>query len=138
MRRITAAVITAAVAVSSLASAASAGPSPRPTATLLSSGTLTTEGGDEAYLEVEAVDVDGVISEIEVLWGDGSISFAHSYGCFMEPAPQPGDTHRFVVTNPYAEPGRYQVRYVVHSISGCTDAAVEQHSRVYVTSLVVP
>ena len=121
------------------ASPATAAPaSPRPTATLLSTGTLTTELGEEVYLEVSAQDPDGIITEIEIYWGDGSISFAHSYPCLIPPLPEAGDAHRFLVSNPYQEPGRYNVRYVVHSTSGCDGEALDQHSRPYSVRVAAP
>ena len=112
--------------------------SPRPTATLLSTGTMTTEWGEEAYIEVNARDVDGIITEIEVYWGDGSITFAHSYPCLVPPTPDPGDAHRFLVSNQYQESGRYTVRYVVHSMTSCDADSAQQHSRPYTVRLTAP
>ena len=121
-----------------IAPASAAPRSPRPTATLTSTGTITTEWGEEAFIEVNARDVDGMITEIEVYWGDGAVSFAHSYPCLMPPTPDPGDDHRFLVSNEYAEPGRYTVRYVVYSTTGCDADSVQQHSRPYTVRLTAP
>lgn len=113
-------------------------PSPRPTAILVGTGTITVGDTVETYIEVEASDVDGIITEIDVFWGDGSISFAHAYPCLIPPVPAPGDPHRFIVSNPYAEPGGYTVRYVVHSSADCTGTGSGQHSRPYVTRVTAP
>ena len=137
MRRTVA--FTAAVLVLAIwATPASAARRPRPTATLVDTGTITTEQGDETYLEVLARDPDGIITEIEVRWGDGSFTFAHSYPCFLPSVPEPGTTHRYLVSNPYQEPGTYRVQYVVHSISGCDAPITEQHSRPYTIRLTAP
>lgn len=130
--------IAASLALVTWVAPASAAPSPRPTADLVSTGTLTTEQGEEAYIEVNAQDVDGIITEIEIYWGDGSITFAHSYPCLIPPTPEAGDPHRFLVSNPYEEAGTYTVRYVVHSISGCDGEPSAQHSRPYTLRLTAP
>src|SRR5688500_19723939 len=98
--------------------ASAARPSPRPTATIVGAGTATTERGEEIYLDVDVRDVDGVITEIEIRWGDNSADFALSHPCFLPPLPAPGDTHRFRVFHQYAEAGTYTARYVVHSTTG--------------------
>lgn len=124
--------------VSSTAPAAAAVRSPRPTAALVGTGTVTTEDGEEAYIEVSARDADGIITEIEVRWGDRSVTFAHSYPCLIPPTPDAGSPHRFLISHRYADPGTYTVRYVVRSISGCDGTPSEQHSRPYVVRLRAP
>ena len=138
MRRSVASALAVALIVSWAAPAEAARPSPRPTARLIGTGTTSTWQGEEAYIEVVGSDPDGIITEIEVYWGDGSISFAHSYPCLIGPTPAPGDPHRFLVSNLYQEPGTYHVRYVVHSTPDCTGEGVDQHSRPYRTRLVAP
>ena len=134
MRRLVA--ITAAIcALAVWAAPVSAAGNPRPSARLVGTGTVTTEQGEETFIEVVARDPNGIITEIEIRWGDGSITYAHSYPCFLPSVPEPGDAHRYVVSNPYEQPGRYRVQYVVHSISGCDEPIVEQHSRPYTVRL---
>lgn len=135
MRRVVASIVAFSCVMAWAAPASAGRPSPRPTATLIGTGTITVGESEESYIEVNARDVDGIITEIEIRWGDGSISFAHSYPCLIPPTPEPGDTHRFLVSNPYEEPGRYTVRFVVYSISDCGFDPLEQHSRPYVTRL---
>jgi hypothetical protein len=112
--------------------------SPRPEAKLLRTGTITTEEGEESYIKVRARDVDGIITEIQVLWGDDSATFAHSYPCLIPPTPEPGDPHKFLISHKYENPGRYQVKYVVYSTSDCSGSGAEQHSRVYKRRLAAP
>jgi hypothetical protein len=138
MRRLTAGTLAALLLAGWATPALAARPSPRPQATLLSTGIITTEQGDEAYIEISARDADGIITEIETYWGDGSISFAHSYPCLLPPTPAPGTPHRFLVSNPYQAPGTYTVRYVVHSNPDCSGEGPDQHSRPYTVRLVVP
>ena len=138
MRRFVACATALLTVIAWVAPVSAAPRSPRPTATLLSTGTMTTEWGEESYIEVNARDVDGIITEIEVYWGDGSITFAHSYPCLIPPTPEPGDPHRFLVSNQYQEPGRYNVRYVVYSTTGCDSDSTAQRSRPYTVRLTVP
>ena len=138
MRRLVTCATTMVVVMSLLVPASAAPRSPRPTATLVTTGTTTTEWGEETYIEVDARDVDGIITEIQVMWGNRAVTFAHSYPCLIAPTPQPGDRHRFLVSHDYEEPGRYRVRYVVYSISGCDEDASAQRSRVYTARVTAP
>lgn len=138
MRRLAACIVVMLTGVISSVPAAAAPRSPRPTASLVSTGSMTTEFGEETYIEVNARDVDGIITEIEVYWGNGAVTFAHSYPCLIPPTPQAGDPHRFLVSNQYEQPGTYTVRYVVYSSSGCDADATDQHSRPYTVRLTVP
>ena len=137
MRRLVACT-TAILLLAAWASPAAAQPSPRPTATLVGTGVIPTELGEEASIEVTARDPDGIITEIEIHWGDGSISFAHSYPCLIHPTPEAGDEHRFLVSNPYENPGTYTVRYIVHSTPDCSGNGPDQHSRPYTVRLTAP
>lgn len=138
MRRLTACALAFLLVAAWASPAVAARPSPRPSAALLGTGATTTWQGEEAYIEVSAQDPDGIITEIEVYWGDGSITFAHSYPCLIPPTPDPGDAHRFLVSNLYENPGRYTVRYVVHSIADCSGTGPDQHSRPYAVRLTAP
>jgi hypothetical protein len=138
MRRLLALAVGTVVCLALLAGPAAARRSPRPTARLLGTGTIDFGAGPEHYIEVEAVDPDGIITEVTIWWGDGSISFAHSYPCLIPPIPEPGTPHRFLVSNPYENPGRYRVRYVVSSTSDCSGKGGEQHSHPYTARLTVP
>ena len=137
MRRLVSCTVTVLVLVAWIPPASAAPRSPRPTAVLAGTGTMTTEWGEEVYIDVEALDVDGIITEIQVLWGDRAVTFAHAYPCLLG-APEPGDPHRFIVSHEYEEPGRYRVRYVVRSVAGCDGDAGEQQSRVYTARVTAP
>ena len=67
--------------------------------------------GEEAYLIVDAVDPHGVITEVQVQFGN-SIVYAHA---FMLPGIKPGDPWRMIIPNTYEEAGDYTV--VVRAIS---------------------
>ena len=138
MRRVAACTLVILILVTAAAPASAGGRSPRPTATLVGTGTTATEEGEEAYIEVSARDADGIITGIDILWGDRSVTFAHAYPCLIPPVPDNGDDHRFLVPHHYEEAGSYRVRYVVHSISGCDGSGSEQHSRVYTARLIAP
>jgi hypothetical protein len=63
------------------------------------------EVGEEAYLIVDAVDPHGVITEIQVDFGN-SIVFAHA---FCLPGVEVGKPYRMIIPNVYDEAGEYTV-----------------------------
>jgi hypothetical protein len=74
-------------------------------------------------LDVTAQDPDGVVVEVEVRWGDGSVSWAHTY-CFL--APDPGVPHDMLIPHSYAAPGTYTVRARAVTLPTC-DADWDDH-----------
>jgi hypothetical protein len=138
MRRLLAAATAVAIYLVIGAAPASATASPLPQARLVGTGLIRVGQSVESYIKVKARDVDGIITEIDVLWGDNSVSFASSYPCLIKPTPKPGTPHRFLVSHRYDKPGRYTVKYVVYSISDCSPSAFEQHSTEYTAQLIAP
>jgi hypothetical protein len=74
--------------------------------------TPLTAGAVEA-LEIRAVDLDGVITTVNILWGDGPFTHADLI-CF-----QPGEVARVLLTHRYTQPGLYRVQVVVRSGPRC-------------------
>ena len=139
MRRLLACAIAVTAYLSMWSTPASASPSsPRPTAQLLRTGLIATPDGKEAYIKVKGHDPDAIITELDVLWGDGSVSFASSYPCLIAPTPAPGTPHKFLVSHKYTKPGTYTVKYVIYSVSDCSASGYAQHSREYRARLTSP
>lgn len=109
----------AALTVGLAPGAASAAADARPTLTIVGMTTTTSEYGDtESWLEVVATDPDGSIWEVEVRFGDGSITWASTF-CLQ--GPEPGQPARLLIPHSYAEPGSYVVRARAESHSHCYD-----------------
>ena len=96
------------------------------------------EGEQEYELVLEAFDPDGVIWEVQVYWGDQSITFAHTY-CVQ--GTEPGTRAPMRIPHTYPEPGTYRARVQVTSYSTCPwlgGEPAEQHSRWYTKRLTLP
>ena len=99
-------------------SADAARPSPRPQVTI---GALTgpvegPEGTQEYWLEVDAVDPDGVIWEVTMRWSDRLVTWA-STGCVQ--GTDPGTPAHLIIPHEFAKPGRYVVQVEATSLHAC-------------------
>jgi len=93
--------------------------------------------GSESQLTVNAVDPDGVIWEVQVEWGDGSVSWATT-GCVQ--GHKPGALAHLIIPHTYLAAGRYRIRAEASSLQQCPfdgPGGVEQHSRAKVKTVVV-
>jgi hypothetical protein len=81
------------------------------------------EGEQEWILTVEARDVDGVIWEVEVDWGNRHFTWATT-GCVQ--GPEIGRKAILRLGNNYAEAGRYRIRARGVSLTAC-DAGFDGH-----------
>lgn len=112
--------------------ALAAKPSPRPTIEIhgLTGPHVGPEGEREWWLQLTAHDPDGVIWEVEVRWGDRSVSWATT---FCVQGSTPGTPAPMTIPHSYAAPGRYVVRVHAQSYSQCPfeGPATEQVSRPY-------
>lgn len=108
------------------ADAAGRGPISPPTITVVDVAEITLDGNPAVQVTLEAVDPDGIITEMDAYWDDGSIDFAHGYPCLLGPAPaEPGTPHTMILTHTYGEPGTYQPEFEALSLTGC-DAPPEE------------
>jgi hypothetical protein len=81
------------------------------------------EGEQEWILTVEARDIDGVIWEVEVEWGNRHFTWATT---FCVQGPEVGKKAVLRLGNNYATAGTYRVRARAVSIPTC-DAGFEHH-----------
>ena len=101
--------------------AASAAPDARPTLEIVGlTGPSSEFGEPEWWLEVVATDPDGSIWEVEVRFGDNSVTWASTF-CLQ--GTEPGQPARLLIPHSYAEPGSYVVRARAESISQCYGGA---------------
>ena len=97
------------------------------------SGTPGPEGETEWILTVEARDIDGVIWEVEVDWGDHAVAWAST---FCVQGTQIGRKATLRIGHSYATPGTYRLRARAVSIPSC-DAGFDDHQVGEWTSLRV-
>lgn len=139
MRKILATAIMAAASVALLATpatATSAGGA-KPHLRIVSFSPQTGANGSESQLTVNAVDRDGVIWEVQVRWGDGSVTWATT-GCVQ--GHKPGTRAHLIIPHTYIAPGRYRIRAEASSLQRCPldgPGGVEQHSRAKVKAVVI-
>jgi hypothetical protein len=81
------------------------------------------EGEQQWILTVEARDVDGVIWEVEVDWGNRQFTLATT---FCVQGPEVGKKAVLRLGNHYAEAGRYRIRARAISIPTC-DGGFDDH-----------
>jgi hypothetical protein len=132
MRTRTAAIVLPAVvglALSAAAPAQAASPRPRPQVEVggLTGPAAGAEGSPEWTLSVDAIDPDGVIWEVAVRWGDGSMSWATTL-CLQ--GGDPGTPAHLLIPHSYASSGRYRVQVEATSHQSCSfgDTGAEQTS----------
>lgn len=85
------------------------------------------KSGETEWLTVVAHDPDSSISEVEVHWGDGQVSFAHT-GCVQ--GEQPGEPATLRIPIQYEEPGEFVVEAVAYSQKKCDPTRMLRHSKV--------
>jgi hypothetical protein len=108
--------VTAAMVLAALSSGiarASETASPRPHLLSVTWTTSPLTAASVETLEIRAVDPDGVITTVNVLWGDGVFDHADLI-CF-----QSGEVARVLLTHRYARAGAYRVRVVATSGPRC-------------------
>ncbi len=105
-----------AVALLTAAPASAHGTHTRPAITRLEWLTGPVAVGEEEILVVEAHDPDSSISEVDVVWGDEGISFAHTY-CVQ--GTEIGKPARLVLSWKFPHPGLEDVRVVALSQDHC-------------------
>jgi hypothetical protein len=136
-RRWAAALLTV-VSATSLASAPAhaARLSPGPTVEIhgLTGPHVGPEGEREWWLRLTAHDPDGIIWEIEVTWGDRSVSWATT---FCVQGSTPGMPAPMTIPHSYPAPGRYVARVHAQSYDQCPfeGPASDQVSRTYTARL---
>jgi hypothetical protein len=74
--------------------------------------------GQEAALEIKAVDPDGVVITAWVVWGDGWVGIAD---LFCLPGSEAGAPVRLGLSHTYEAPGHYQAKVLVESVGPCHD-----------------
>jgi hypothetical protein len=74
--------------------------------------------GHEANLEIRAVDPDGVVIAVWVVWGDGWVAIAD---LFCLPDSEVGAPVRLSLSHTYESPGRYQAKVLAESLGPCDD-----------------
>lgn len=84
------------------------------------------KSGETEWLTVVAHDPDSSISEVDVRWGNGQISFSHT-GCLQ--GKQPGEPATLRIPIKY-KPGEFVVEAVAYSQKRCDESRVLRHSKV--------
>jgi hypothetical protein len=74
--------------------------------------------GQEATLEIRAVDPDGVVITAWVVWGDGWVGIAD---LFCLPGSEAGEPVRLGLSHTYEAPGHYEAKVLVESVGPCDD-----------------
>jgi hypothetical protein len=130
-------VLMAASAISLISSAVptSASESRRPSVEILGlDGTATgPEGEVEHIIAIDARDLDGIITEVQVEFSNGTIVFAHTY-CVLFGK---GETAHMRIGNSFPGPGTYEVHARALSVREC-GARGSQHSRWDVEQVTIP
>lgn len=111
-------------------SAGSSGPRPR----IIEATWITApvNAGSLEMLEIRAVDPDGIVSQLNVLWGDGSFTHADLI-CLG-----PGEVATVRLTHRYSDPGRVVVRIQAFSSSRCFGPAEQKSPQAKVATFVRP
>lgn len=99
-------------------------PNPLPTVEILGVEPGT-EPGPEGELEqifsIDAYDPNGIITEVIVEFGDGSVSFAHTYCVIFGP----GEVAHMKIGHSYQASGTYTVRAWATSVPECSEFGFE-------------
>ena len=74
------------------------------------------EGEPEWILSVDALDPDGVIWELAVRWGDGTMSWAST---FCVQGGDPGTPAHLEIPTTYQASGHYRIQVEATSVPGC-------------------
>ena len=91
------------------------------------------EGELEHVIAIDAVDVDGVITEVQVEISDGTIIFAHTYCVIFGK----GETAHMRIGHSFPGPGTYEVHARALSVREC-GARGYQRSRWDVAEVTIP
>lgn len=109
----------------------------RPRVTIASFEPESGTNRPESVVTLDAVDADGVIMEVRVLWGDRTVSFADTF-CLQ--GTDPGTPAHLIIGHTYGKTGHFRIQVEASSVQQCPWVAppgIEQHPSPKVLPVVI-